>query len=143
MNTPKAWFLSGLVLMGLFATGHLAGCLQAMRAARHDPRLADLTRAMRAHKSPLLGFEPSILDFREYFSLSFSILLALSASLGLAAWRTSTDPEATMRALSAVYACAMLALLGVSLLFSIVQGVISCAAIAAVFAITWWRTGVV
>ncbi len=85
-------FLSGLILTVLFALGHLAGFLQTARAARRDPQLAELTRAMRGHKVNLLGFQPSLLDFREYFSLNFSVLqgivicAVIIALFGLAWW---------------------------------------------------------
>jgi len=74
----RRFFVGGLIVTCLFAFGHLAGFLQGARAARHDPRMADLTRAMREHKTRMFGFEASLLDFREYFSLNFSVLLLLA-----------------------------------------------------------------
>jgi hypothetical protein len=78
-------FISGLSVTVLFAAGHFFGFLQAARAARSDPGMANLTRAMREYKANVLGFTPSILDFREYFSLNFSVLLMLAAALGFTA----------------------------------------------------------
>jgi len=77
----RRWFISGLAATWVFGLAHLGGFLQAARTARDDPRMSDLTRAMQAHKTNILGFHPSILDFREYFSLNFSILLWLAAKL--------------------------------------------------------------
>ena len=134
-------FLSGLIMMCLFAVGHLGGFLQAARAARNDPEMAALTRAMREHKASLLGLRPSILDFREYFSLNFSILLLLAAVLGFVVL-SSTAPEqpAVVRQLSLVYAVGMLMLLGTSVCFSVVQGIIGCLLIAVLFALSYWLT---
>ena len=132
-------FTAGLVALVLFACGHFGGYLHASYAARHDPGLADMTRAMREHKSRLLGFSPSLLDFREYFSLNFSILLLLATALGMAALSVATDKVAAVRVLSLVYVVAMLVLLGSSLLFSVGQGVVSCTCIALLFILSWWR----
>jgi len=44
-------FTAGLVTLILFACGHFGGFLLGSYTARHDPGLADLTRAMREHKS--------------------------------------------------------------------------------------------
>jgi len=134
----RRFFFTGLVLMGLFAAGHFTGFLQAARAARNDPGMADLTRAMRERRENLFGFRPSILDFREYFSLNFSILLLLGAVLGFAALKLSADPGVAISRLSAIYVAAMVILLGTSAYFSVVQGMISCALIAFVFALAWW-----
>ena len=134
----KGLFLGGLVLMSTFAVGHFAGFMQAARAARNDPRMADLTRAMREHRSELLGFRPSILDFREYFSLNFSILLALAAVIGFVALGTAADPIDAIRRLSIAYAFGMLLLLGTSIYFSVLQGIVTCLIIAVLFGLAWW-----
>ncbi len=131
-------FLSGLVLMVLFALGHLAGFLQAARAARQDPHLAEATRAMRAYKVNLLGFQPSLLDFREYFSLNFSILLLLAGALGFLALSIAHDQMAAVRKLSLAYAIAMVLLLATSAYFSILQGIVACLLIGIVFGLAWW-----
>jgi hypothetical protein len=130
-------FVSGLIVMAAFALAHLAGFILAAYTARHDPGMADLTRAMRAHKSSLLGFQPSILDLREYFSASFSILLLLATALGFAALATARDANATIRAVSPLYVAAMLLLLGLSIRFSVVQGIITCAIVAILFGLAW------
>jgi len=134
------WFLGGLLAICVFALGHLGGFLQAARAARSDPRMADLTRAMRAHTSSLLGFHPSILDFREYFSLNFSILMWLSAALGYAAYASATDRRRTIRVLSPCYVAGMLALAGTSALFSVPQGLVGGACVAVLFGLAWTRS---
>jgi hypothetical protein len=132
-------FLSGLIMMCLFAIGHFGGFLQGARAARKDPDMADLTRAMREHRVRLLGFQPSILDFREYFSLNFSILLLLAAAPGFVALSsTALQPPAAIRLLSSVYAVGMLMLLGTSVYFSVFQGIVSCFLIAVLFGLSWW-----
>jgi len=135
----RRWFMAGLVFLVLFAAGHFGGFLLAFKDARRNPALADLTRAMREHKSPLLGLSPSLLDFREYFSLNFSILLLLAAALGFAAFSGSRDKASEIRTLSPVYVAVMVALLGTSAWFSVVQGLISCLVIGALFAVAWWR----
>ncbi len=89
--TASSFYTAGLVLTALFGFGHFTGFLQATRAARHDPDLADLTRSMRQKKTRLLGFEASILDFREYFSLNFSILLWM-ASASAGGWPDPATP---------------------------------------------------
>lgn len=132
------WFQGGLIMMCLFALGHLAGFFQARWAARHDPRMADLTRAMREHRVNLLGFQPSILDLREYFSLNFSILVLLAAALGFAALSGGPAEAGTIRRLSVIYATAMLALMGTSIYFSVVQGFLGCLLIALLFGLSWW-----
>jgi hypothetical protein len=134
----KRFFMSGLYVTVLFAVGHFFGFVQAARAARSDPGMADLTRAMREHKTNVLGFTPSILDFREYFSLNFSVLLMLAAALGFAALSASPDVAATIRRLAPVYVVAMLTLLGTSLGFSVIQGAISCLLLTVLFALAWW-----
>ena len=134
----KGLFLGGLVLMSLFAVGHLAGFVQAARAARNDPRMADLTRAMRDHRIDLFGFRPSILDFREYFSLNFSILLVLAVVIGFVALGTAADPVQAIRRLSIAYTLGMLLLLGTSIYFSVLQGIVTCLVIGLLFGLAWW-----
>jgi hypothetical protein len=136
----RGCFLAGLTLTVLFGLGHLAGFLQAAWAARSDPRMADLTRAMRAHTASLLGFHPSILDFREFFSLSFSILLWLSAALGYAGFAGAAERRQSIRALSPCYVAGMALLLGASVVFSVPQGLVSCAGIAVLFGSAWRRS---
>lgn len=121
--------------MGLFAAGHFGGFLQACYVARHEPGMAELTAAMRAQKANVLGFEPSILDFREYFSLNFSVLLASCAAIGWASVRDLGLASATLFRLSLVYVFAMLGLVGTSIFFSVPQGMISASFIATLFAI--------
>ena len=132
-------FVAGLVMMVLFALGHLGGFLQARHAARHDPAMADLMRAMREHRVSLMGFHPSILDFREYFSVNFSILLLLGAAAGFAGLYVSQDTAAAIRVLSVVYLVAMIALLATSLIYSVAQGVVTCSVIGLLFTLAWWR----
>lgn len=134
----KRFFVSALVMTYLFALGHFTGFIQAARAARRDPRLADLTRAMREHKANLFGFQPSILDFREYFSLNFSILLLLAGALGFAALWVAPEPSTVIRTLSMVYLVVMLLLLGTSVYFSVFQGIVTCSLIAVLFGVAWW-----
>ncbi len=100
----KQLLASGLILMGLFALAHLGGFLHAAHTARHDPGMAELTRAMRDHKSNLLGFQPSILDFREYSSLNFSTLLLLASAAGFSMLSVTPDQIAVIRALSPLLA---------------------------------------
>ncbi len=130
-------FISGLIIMGAFALAHLGGFLHAAYKARHDPELADLTRAMREQRENLLGFQPSILDFREYFSLNFSILLALSAAIGFALLRVP-DQAAVIGTLSPLYVGGMLLLFGTSLYFSVLQGVVTCGLLTVLFGLAWW-----
>ncbi len=131
-------FLSGLIAMGIFGLGHLAGFLQGAHAARHDPAMAELTRAMREQKVSVLGLHPSLLDFREYFSLNFSILLLLAMAIGMAILTTTSEQDATIRTLSPVYCGAMMLLLGTSICFSVIQGIVSCSIIAILFGLAWW-----
>jgi hypothetical protein len=97
--------------------------------------MSALTGAMQARRASLLGFHPSILDFREYFSLNFSILLWLAAALGYAALRTARDEGQAVRLLSRCYVAAMTLLVATSLYFSVAQGIVTCASIAACFAL--------
>ena len=131
-------FTGGLILMGLFAIGHLGGFIQGAYAARRDSSMAVLMESMRARKTRLLGFEPSILDFREYFSLNFTILLLLACGLGFVMLIAAPDRSGTVRALSPIYAGAMLFLLGSSLRFSVAHGVVICPIIALLFGLAWW-----
>lgn len=135
----KRLFFSGLLVMCVFAIGHLAGFLAAAQAARNDPGMAALTQAMREHKISLLGFQPSILDFREYFSLNFSILLLLAAGLGFVVLRSASSQQpVVLQQMSVVYAVGMLMLAGSSALFSVVQGIIGCMVLAILFGLCWW-----
>lgn len=134
----KRLFVSGLLVMCLFALGHLGGFFQGARAARHDPSMADLTRAMREQKTSLFGFHASLLDFREYFSLNFSVLLFLAAALGFVSLAVTEDQLRVIRPLSQVYLIAFLLLLGTSLYFSVFQGILTCAIIATLFGLAWW-----
>lgn len=131
-------FLSGSIVMGVFALAHLGGFLQAVYVAQQDPGMAELTRAMREQKSSLMGFHPSILDFRYYFSLNFSILLLLASALGIATIAMGHEQAATIRMLAPIYAVGMLLLLGTSVYFSVVQGIITCSIIAMLFGLAWW-----
>jgi len=134
----KRLFVSGLIVMCLFALGHLGGFLQGARAARHDPSMADLTRAMKEYKTSVFGFHASLLDFREYFSLNFSILLFLAAALGFVSLGIAEDQLRAIRTLSQLYLVAFLLLLGTSLYFSVFQGILTCASIAILFGLAWW-----
>lgn len=138
--TSLRWFRRGLIVTCVFATGHLAGFVQATQAARHDPRMADLTQAMRAQKDNVLGFQPSILDFREYFSLNFSILLFLAAGLGFAMLSSRPADASVIRRLSLIYLIAMVALTLTSLWFSVIQGIVSCVVIGILFGLAWRTT---
>lgn len=122
----------GIVLCGLFACGHFAGFLEASHAARHDPALAAVTDAMRSHRSNVLGMRPSLLDFREYFSASFSLLMVLVVALNAIALRGA--PASTVRRLALADAIAFAILAAVSWWFQVPQGIISGVMIAVVFA---------
>lgn len=121
-------------MMILFSFGHFLGFLSAAHAARNDPRLAELTAAMRAQRAHLLGFSPSILDFREYFSLNFSLLLMLGGALNVVALRNARDSQRAVRELLRVNAVAMALLVATSVLFSVPQGIISAGIIFLLFA---------
>ena len=127
-------FLVACGLGVLFATGHFFGFLAARHAARTDPALADLTRAMRAHVTPLAGFRPSILDFREYFSAAFSPMLLAVVALALLAVWFAGDRAAAVRAVSVACAALMIVLLGLSVVYHVFQGIVSCGLIALLFA---------
>lgn len=136
----KRLFQSGLIMMCLFGAGHLGGFFKSAWAARNDPAMAELTQAMREHRaSSVLGFRPSILDFREYFSVNFSILLLLAAVLGFVVLSSTESPSpAVLRQLSLAYTVGMLMLLGTSVYFSVVQGIVSCLLIAVLFGLSSW-----
>jgi hypothetical protein len=134
----KRLFISGLIVMSLFALGHFGGFLQAAYKARHDPGMADLTRAMRDHKANLFGFQPSILDFREYFSLNFSILLLLAAALGVTALTLNQTQPEIIRTLSLIYLIAFSMLSITSMVFSVFQGIVTCLIITVLFGLSWW-----
>jgi hypothetical protein len=134
----KQFFLAALIMMSLFAVGHFGGFLQAAYAARHDPRLADLTKAMQQYKTNFLGFQPSMLDFREYFSLNFSVLLSLGAGLGFTTLAVVPDQPSVIRALSPIYVGAFSLLLGASAYFSVFQGIVACTLIVLLFGLAWW-----
>jgi hypothetical protein len=134
----KRLFLSGLIVTCLFAFAHFGGFLQAIKAARNDPDMKDLTQAMRDHKTNVFGYEPSILDFHEYFGLNFSILLLLAAVLGFVAISITPSQSALIRQLSLIYVVAMITLLGTSMYFSVFQGIITCLIIAVLFGLSWW-----
>lgn len=129
-------FVTWSVVTGVLALAHLGGFLQTVYAAQKDPGLAELTRAMREQKISLLGFHPSILDFRYYFSLNFSILLLLASVLGIAAARMGQDQAATIRTLAPIDVVAIL--LGTSAYFSVVRGIMICSVIAILFGLAWW-----
>ncbi len=126
-------FLIACGLMLLFAAGHCGGYLQARKAARHSPKHVELTRQMRAHKVKMAGFEPSVLDFYEYFSANLSVLLAfLGVALGVAYWLAG-DKGSALRILSMVGATSMIAILFTSLIYQVFQGLVSGALIALLF----------
>ncbi|MEW5915745.1 MAG: hypothetical protein AB1762_05045 [Gemmatimonadota bacterium] len=131
-------YRSGLLTLVLFALGHFAGFVMAARAARVDPALADATRAMRAVRTRLLGFEPSLLDFREYFSASFSLLLLALAVTGFVAVSRAPNDTLVARRLAAVYAATTLALAALSLWFGVVQGVVMGLIAALIFSLAAW-----
>jgi hypothetical protein len=135
--TERTLYKAGLILTGLFATGHFTGFIQASLAARRDPALADLTRAMRAQGSTVAGMRATILDYREYFSVSYSILLVLVIALGATALSEGAG-QLAIKQMSARIAMAMAVLCGASLYYHVFQGVVSCGVIALVFAAAWW-----
>lgn len=132
-------FVSGLVLTGLFALGHLSGFLHATYVARHDPNMKVLTSSMREHKTRLLGFEASLLDYREYFSLNFTILLLFASAVGFAALANAPDAAVVVRTLSPVYVAGMTLLLVTSLRYKVAQGVVTCPMVAVLFMLAWWQ----
>lgn len=123
--------------MVLFAIGHFAGFLTARAAARHDPDLVELTARMRAHRAAILGFHPSILDLREYFSLVFSPMMLLAAALTYQGWRSARRDPVVARGLARLVVVAMLVLGAASLVYGVVQGAIASAAIGAAFGVAW------
>jgi hypothetical protein len=131
-------FASGLVVMALFGLGHFGGFVQASVAARRDPGMADLTRDMRAKTTRVMGFEASILDFREYFSLNFSILLWMAAAVGWLASGSIGDFAVGVRPLAGAYALGMLALLATSIRFHVAQGIVTCSVLVLLFGSAWW-----
>ncbi|MDH3296862.1 MAG: hypothetical protein OEM23_00165 [Gemmatimonadota bacterium] len=131
-------FTVGLVLMVWFGLGHFLGFVQAARAARHDPDMAELTKAMRAQKTRVMGFEASILDFREYFSLNFSVLLWVAAAVGWVAIGLAADPAAAVGDLAGIYGVGMLLLLATSARFRVAQGIVACGLLAVLFGTVWW-----
>lgn len=139
MNGSQRPFRMGLVLMAVFAMAHLGGFLQSTHAARTKPEMGELTRLMRSTKTSVLGFQPSILDFREYFSLNFSILLLLAAGLGHAMTRGRSD-TGFVQMLSPIYALGMFLLFSSSVFFSVIQGMVTCAILTAMFGLAWARS---
>jgi hypothetical protein len=136
--TALTLYTVGLVLMVWLGLGHFMGFVQAARAARRDPDMAELTRAMRAKTTRVMGFEASILDFREYFSLNFSILLWMAAAVGWAALRLALDPAAAVGELALIYGMGMLLLLATSVRFHVAQGIVGGGVLVAVFGLAWW-----
>lgn len=126
-----------MVLTVLFAVGHFAGFLAARDAARSDPGLLDLTKAMQAHTTRVMGMEPSILDFREYFSANFSLLLLAAAGLtwvGAGLARKTPDPVSGLRTLAAFNIVAFGLLAVSSGVFRVPQGIVSSVVIIAAYA---------
>jgi len=131
-------YAAGLVVMALFGLGHFGGFVQASLAARRDPDMADLTRDMRAKTTRVMGFEASILDFREYFSLNFSLLLWMAAAVGWMASSNIGDSVEGIRPLAGAYTLGMLALLGTSIRFHVAQGIVTCSVLVLLFGSAWW-----
>ena len=136
--SPTTLFRVGLVTTALFGLGHFTGFVQATKAARSDPDMRELTEAMRAKTTRLMGLEASILDFREYFSLNFSILLWMAAALGWVAIGRASNPIDIVGSLAGVYAGGMLLLLATSLRFRVAQGVVTCSLLVVIFGLAWW-----
>ena len=135
--TSRAFFRAGVVLCYLFAAGHTAGFVQASLAARRDPTMADLTRMMRATGSTVGGMRASILDYREYFSVAFSLLLVLA--MLLAQYAVAAGGDRLISGVSLRLAAGMIVLLCASAWYGVFQGVVSCALIAALFIAAWVR----
>lgn len=134
----QRFFLAGCALTALFAVGHALGFAMAYRAARHDPGMAELTRAMREKRFRVGGMEPSILDFREYFSASFSLLLAGLVAVNLIAFTSAGGSATVLLRLAAANAVMMVALVALSWRFSVFQGIITAATIALLHATALW-----
>lgn len=132
--SARALFIAATIMTALFCCGHFFGFLAAAYAARHDPGLAKLTADMRAQRTELLGFQPSILDFREYFSLNFSLLLLLVAGLNVILLRNARDSGCGLRDAALLNAVAMAILVGTSVLYSVPQGIISAGTIFLLYA---------
>lgn len=129
--------LGGVISIVVFALGHFGGFLAAAWKARSDPGMRDLTSAMRAHVEPVMGFRPSILDFREYFSASFSLLLLTLATVAWLSATRSVDPVRQAATVAPVVAAGFLVLAVVSAAFRVPQGLISSLFIAACFFMAW------
>ncbi len=137
MRRANRWFLAAVILSALFAAGHTAGFFVSRHAARTDPNLTDLTRAMQRHRADVLGFHPSILDFREYFSVNFSLLLILNTGLSLSTPRLASDPQQAYRFVGLLNFLGFSLLAILSFLYSVPQGIISAGLIAGCYLATF------
>jgi len=135
----RGFWLAGVTLEVLFACGHFAGFMMGRTAARTDPKLAEVTRLMREITTKVGPFRPSLLDFREYFSMNFSIFLVAVAALNLAAHLASSPSASTMRALCIVNISLMIALAATSVGYGVIQGLVSSVLIALLFGFAIWR----
>ncbi len=133
----STFFIIACVLTLLFAAAHAGGFLQSRKEARHSPRRAELTRQMRAHKTRLAGFEPTTLDFYEYFSANLSVLLAFLGLAFLAAFWLAGDKGGALRILAVLGAASMISVLFTSLIYQVFQGIVSGAVIALCFIIAF------
>lgn len=130
-----------LIFIVLFSLGHLVGFAISARAARESPELADLTRAMAAQRNEVLGLEASVLDYREYFSVCFSILLLLVARLGQLALASDAGTAAAARKVGGALASGFLALALASAFYSVAQGLIASLSILVTIGIALLRPG--
>ena len=133
---------NGLTL--LFGLGHAGGVLQTMllirpsAANRGDAKideLRELFSRLDAYQTPsLLGFRASMLDLRSFFNVAFSVLLISIFATNLAALRCASGRRDAIIRLSIVHGVSMLMLAGLSLKFSIAQGIVTATLITLLFA---------
>jgi hypothetical protein len=132
-NRQRIVFTIGCYLAFLTAALHMVGHVSGPQAAANDTerQLLDL---MTTYALALPGVEGrTMMDLMNGFSLIFSVMLALSAGLGLIVLRRSDDlPQllATARALAAAYGV----MLAISLTHFFIIPTICLAAIALCFA---------
>lgn len=116
-------FFGACIVTALFGVGHLFSFLASRFSPPPDEQYRAAADAMRSYRVAFGVASPSIMDIDRYFSLSFSILHLLIATLSLAAFRLASDGARAIHVISLVNMFFLSLMLAAALSYRIPPGV--------------------
>ncbi len=136
VRRANRWFLAAVILSALFAAGHTAGFFVSRHAARTDPNLTVLTRAMQRHRAMSLVSIPPSLIFANNPASTFP-LVDPEYGLSLSTPRLASDPQQAYRFVGLLNFLGFSLLAILSFFYSVPQGIISAGLIAGCYLATF------